>query len=28
LRKYASDTLPILYRDLQQAQAIAARLGG
>jgi len=27
LRKYASDTLPMLYRDLQQAQAIAARLG-
>ena len=28
LRKYASDTLPMLYRNLQQAQAIAARLGG
>jgi putative membrane protein len=28
LRKYASDFLPILYRDLRQAQAIAARLGG
>jgi putative membrane protein len=27
LRKYASDNLPILYRDLQEAQAIAARLG-
>ena len=28
LRKYASDTLPMLYRNLQDAQAIAARLGG
>ena len=28
LRKYASDMLPMLYRNLQQAQAIAARLGG
>lgn len=28
LRKYASDTLPMLYRNQQQAQAIAARLGG
>jgi putative membrane protein len=28
LRKYASDTLPMLYRDLQEAQAITARLGG
>ena len=28
LRKYASDTLPMLYRNLQQAQAIAASLGG
>jgi putative membrane protein len=28
LRKYASDTLPMLYRNLQQAQAITARLGG
>ena len=27
LRRYASETLPMLYRDLQQAQAIAARLG-
>ena len=24
---YASETLPMLYRDLQEAQAIAARLG-
>jgi putative membrane protein len=28
LRKYASDMLPMLYRNLQAAQAIAARLGG
>jgi putative membrane protein len=28
LRKYASDMLPMLYRNLQQAQAITARLGG
>src|SRR5947207_6796050 len=28
LRKYASDMLPMLYGNLQQAQAIAARLGG
>jgi putative membrane protein len=28
LRKYASDTLPMLYRNLRDAQAIAARLGG
>jgi len=28
LRKYASDMLPMLYRNLQDAQAIAARLGG
>jgi putative membrane protein len=28
LRKYASDNLPMLYRNLQGAQAIAARLGG
>src|SRR5207248_506474 len=28
LRKYATDTLPMLYRNLQQAQAISARLGG
>jgi putative membrane protein len=28
LRRYASDMLPMLYRNLQQAQAIAARLGG
>jgi putative membrane protein len=28
LRKYATDNLPMLYRNLQQAQAIAARLGG
>jgi len=28
LRRYASDTLPMLYRNLPQAQAIAARLGG
>jgi putative membrane protein len=28
IRRYASDTLPMLYRNLQQAQAIAARLGG
>jgi putative membrane protein len=28
LRKYASDTLPMLYRNMQDAQAIAARLGG
>jgi putative membrane protein len=27
LRRYASETLPMLYRNLQQAQAIAARLG-
>ena len=27
LRRYANDTLPMLYRNLQQAQAIAARLG-
>jgi len=28
LRKYASDMLPMLYRNLQDAQAISARLGG
>jgi len=28
LRRYASGTLPMLYRNLQQAQAIAARLSG
>jgi putative membrane protein len=27
LRKYASDNLPMLYRNLQGAQAITARLG-
>ena len=27
LRKYASDMLPMLHRNLQDAQAIAARLG-
>jgi putative membrane protein len=27
LRRYASETLPMLYRNLQQAQAIAAQLG-
>ena len=28
LRKYASDNLPMLYRNLQEAQALAAHLGG
>jgi putative membrane protein len=27
LRRYASETLPMLYRDLQQARAIAAQIG-
>jgi putative membrane protein len=27
LRRYASETLPMLYRNLQQARAIAAQLG-
>jgi len=28
LRKYATDNLPMLHRNLQEAEAIRARLGG